>query len=477
MKNRQTFAGRFGQLQTLTNDLEEVRRSGTGRFVLVRGRRQVGKSRLIEEFVERSHAPSIFFSATKGRDSKAELREFAQLIGLLPSSTLGALIDVEFNSWDGAFQALARAIEEPTIVVVDEFPYLVEGASDIEGSFQKAWDRSLKGLPIVLILIGSDLAMMDALTEYGRPLYGRPSRELHLDPLNPSETASLTGLDAVDAFDAYLVTGGFPNLVNRWTEGQSLKQFLGSQLATSSELIVVAGERTLAAEFPPDSHARSVLSCIGNGFPNFSSIASQTGIASTSLDRALKQLLAKGMVVIDLPTSALERNKETRYRLADPYLAFWLRFLERAVPLLDRGRSDQVLQNVLRQWPDFRGAAIEPTIRECIARLLPIEDTDAHTVGKYWTRDGSTEVDVVGVNGYGKQRRVSFVGSMKWRANKPFTGTDAMALAAQRSLVPGTDDKTVLLAVSSSGFKVRDVPITLGPAELLAAWDRRPSTT
>jgi uncharacterized protein len=140
------------------------------------------------------------------------------------------------------------------------------------------------------------------------------------------------------------------------------------------------------------------------------------------------------------------------------------------LPLLDRGRSQQVLQSILGQWPDDRRRAIEPIVRDSVARLLPIDEVDAHTVAGYWTRDGRTEVDLVGIAGNGTSRRVSFLGSIKWRQRRPFSGMDASALAAQLPMVPGVDDRTKLVAVSSSGFDVRDVPITLGPTELLQAW-------
>ncbi len=464
------FAGRHEQLALLEADLAEVRSSGRGRFVLVRGRRQVGKSRLIEEFIDRRGVPAVFFTATKGREASAELNEFTQLIRHPSIDADQYLGDTTFGSWDAALSALARMVKEPTVVVVDEVPYLFAGAPDVEGAFQKAWDRSLKNSPVLLVVIGSDLAMMEALTEYGRPLYGRPTREIDLGPLGPHDVASLTGLSPVDAFDAFIVTGGFPNLVNRWRRRQTLKQFLASQLATSTEVLSIVGERMMSAEFPVDSQARLVLTAIGSGAPTFTTIGAQTGLAAASLDRALKLLTAKRAIAVDQPTSGRSSGRETRYRIADPYLAFWTRFIEPAVPLLDRGRSQQVLQSILGQWPDYRGRAIEPIVRDSVARLLPIDEVDAHTVASYWTRDGRTEVDLVGVDGNGSKRRVSFVGSIKWRQRRPFSGTDASALAAQLPMVPGVDDRTRLLAVSSSGFDVRDVPITLGPAELLQAW-------
>ncbi len=468
--DRAGFSGRHEQIALLEVDLAEVRSSGRGRFVLVRGRRQVGKSRLVEEFIDRSGAPAVFFTATKGREGSSELNEFTQLVRHPSIDADQELADTTFGSWDSALSALARTVKEPTVVVVDELPYLFAGFPDVEGAFQKAWDRSLKNSPVLLIVIGSDLAMMEALTEYGRPLYGRPTREIDLRPLSPHDVASLTGLSPVDGFDAFVVTGGFPNLVNRWRQGQTLKQFLASQLATSTEVLSIVGERMMSAEFPIDSQARLVLTAIGSGAPTFTTIGAHTGLAAASLDRALKLLNAKRAIAIEQPTSGRPSGRETRYRIADTYLAFWTRFIEPALPLLDRGRSQQVLNDIVGQWPDYRGRAIEPIVRESLARLLPIDGVDAHTVASYWTRDGRTEVDLVGVEGNGSRRRVSFIGSIKWRQRRPFSGTDASALAAQLPLVPGVDDRTKLLAVSSSGFDVRDVPITLGPAELLQAW-------
>ena len=464
------FAGRHEQLALLDADLAEVRSSRRGRFVLVRGRRQVGKSRLIEEFIDREGVPSVFFTATKGREAALELNEFTELMRHPDIDSEGALTDTTFGSWDGALSALARTVKQPTVVVIDEMPYLLTGAPDVEGAFQKAWDRSLQSSPVLLIVIGSDLAMMEALTGYGRPLYGRPTREIDLRPLNPHDTASLTGLSPIDAFDAFVVTGGFPNLVNRWRPGHSLKQYLAAQLGSSTEVLSVVGERMMSAEFPADSQARIVLSAIGSGAPTFTAIGAQTGLASASLDRSLKLLVMKHAIAVDQPTSGRPSGRETRYRIADTYLAFWTRFIEPARPLLDRGRSQQVLENILRQWPDYRGRAIEPIVRDSVARLLPLHGADAHTVASYWTRDGRTEVDLVGIDGHANQRRVSFIGSIKWRQRRPFSGFDASALSAQLPFVPGVDDRTALLAVSSSGFDVRDVPITLGPTELLQAW-------
>lgn len=469
------FSGRADELRRLTAMLAAVRSGGEARFVLLRGRRQVGKSRLVEEFLRTVDVPSVFFTATKARVAEVEIRDFVatfRAAGLDPSDSL---VGASYATWDSALAACGRLIETPTVVVIDELPYLLAGAADAEGSFQKAWDRNLKGRPLLLVVIGSDLAVMTALTQYDRPLYGRPTDEMHVKPLDPAETAELAGLDGVAAFEAYLATGGFPNVVGTWPRGASLKSYLERRLTSSSERIVVTGERMLTAEFAPDSHARLLLSAIGTGTPTFAALGSQTGLGAASLNRALELLVAKSVITVDRPLSA-QAPTETRYRVVDTYLSFWLRFIEPALPLLERGRSDLVVAAILQQWPDYRGRAIEPIVREAVARLLPFGDVDAHTVGAYWNRGGSTEVDVVGVSGSTKRPVVSFAGSIKWRERRPFSGRDAQELAAAAAKVPGATSDTQLIAVSASGFDVRDIAIRLGPDDLLGAWSRPESS-
>jgi len=95
---------------------------------------------------------------------------------------------------------------------MDEFPYLVEQVPSLEATLQKVWHRYLGEAPVLLVLIGSDISMMPALTEYDRPLYGRPILEIVVEPFGPHETAEMLGFSAADAIDAQLVLGGFPQI-------------------------------------------------------------------------------------------------------------------------------------------------------------------------------------------------------------------------------------------------------------------------
>lgn len=444
----------------------------------------MGKSRLVEEFLRRAsgdsrgevNVPHVFFTASRQSPAQ-ELGMFAEEVARseLPAA---AVIrgGVSFESWDAALTLLATAVgEAPQVIVLDEFPYLVEQDPTIEATLQKVWDRSLAKVPILLILVGSDVSMMSALTQYDRPMYGRPNREVVVEPFGPHETARMLGLPAAEAFDAQLVVGGFPQLMGEWPEGAGMWEFLKEQLSEPTSPMIVGGERILSAEFPKEIRAREVLETIGVGERTFTTIQRRAGIHETTLQRALEILAStKRMVDAERPLS-VRSSRETHYRVADPYLRFWLRFIGPHAAELERGRGDLVLQRIREGWNAYRGRAVEPLVRDSIVRLLPDERFGAaHYVGGYWTRKGDVEVDLVGADRPQKAERIAFVGSIKWRETELFGGRDLGNLVAHRREVPGATDETLLVGVSRSGFDAQgdSVDVALTPEDLLAAWEQ-----
>lgn len=465
------FVGRQTQLALLERDLAEVRRTRRGRFVLLRGRRRVGKSRLVSEFLRRHDVPAVFFAATPGRPER-ELSRFAEAVGrsTLPAASL-VLSGTSFASWEAALRTVAMSAgDEPSVIVIDELPYLVDGRREVEAELQHVWDQVLEQHPVLLIAVGSDLAMMSALTSYGRPLFGRPTRELVLNPLTVAEVGDLLGFAPADAMDATLVVGGFPLVAQSWTEGFDRRQFLTTSLGDPTSALIVTGERALAAEFP-DPAARAALNAIGSGESGFTAIASRTGLPATTLRRVLDSLLSKRIVVAERPLSTRPAPKLTRIRVADPYLRFWLRFVEPGLEEIERGRGDLAMQRVEEGWPAYRGLAVEPIVRDSLDRLIPDgRFGDVRHIGAYWTRSHDVEVDLVGASDGQPTGRVAMVGSIKWRENAPFGRADLAALLKSRDQVPGTDPHAMLIAVSRTGVEVDGIDLTFGPGDIVDAW-------
>ena len=201
----------------------------------------------------------------------------------------------------------------------------MEQVPAFEGHLQRVWDRFLSRKPVLFLLIGSDLSMMEALNAYERPFYQRGT-EMIIDPLNPAEVGKMLDLDAAAAFDAACVTGGLPLICSEWPRGASLWEYLTQGLNDPLSALLVSGERAMAAEFPSATQARNVLTAIGRGERTFSKIARAAGgITHSSLSHALGTLDSKRLVRGTLPLST-HPSKERRYRITDPYLRFGCRF-------------------------------------------------------------------------------------------------------------------------------------------------------
>lgn len=348
----------------------------------------------------------------------------------------------------------------------------MEKDSSIEAILQLVWDRTIQRSPVLLIVIGSDRATMESLSQEGRPLYDRP-REMVVEPLSPAAVGDMLGLGPADAMDAHLVTGGFPVLALEWGSGNTLDEYLEDGLHDPTSFLVVSAERSLTAEFPAGARTRAVLSAIGADARANREILQRTGLSGTVLQEALAVLVAKGVVDRMLPYSATASPKTARYVVADPYLRFWLRFVGGAnIDLIERGRGRVVLERLREAWPTHRGSAIEPLIRQAVERLLPDPRLgDAVHVGGFWTRNNAVEVDLVGGDRTPVASSIAWVGSIKWRETVPFTRGDTAALATSRALVPGTTDETTLVGVSRAGFEKRTgLDLELSPKDLIDAF-------
>jgi hypothetical protein len=473
------FVGRAWLIARITAEWEAVRADGEGRLITVRGRRRVGKTWLVEEFIERASPPHIFFAASAQTEER-ELGLFARELASssLPSHRLAE--GAEFSTWQAALVTAASETDQvrPSVIVLDEFPYLLgeteQSRKAALGTVQTAWDRTLSKQPVLLILVGSDFAMMEQITSHGRPLYQRTSREIFVPPLDPAEAAALSGLSGGDALDSYLVTGGFPKVV-RAKMGRSLKDFLEDQLADDGSPLIATGRQVLDGEFAPNTQARAILSVIGEGFRRRTDIASEIGVEAHNLQGPLNTLVDKKRVVESRRPLSTGASRDARYEIVDPYLRFFMRFVDRYRGEIERGRGRVVAKAILADWPAYRGKAIEALIREAVDEILPDSRFGpAVAVGGFWTTDHQIEIDLVGADRREPPaKRIDFIGSIKWRENKPLGFADLNGLTQKGASIRGVGSATKTVGVTRSGVDARAAAafdVILEPDEILAAW-------
>lgn len=481
------FFGRKEVLAALTRHLQAVERRQAGRIVAVRGRRQVGKSTVVERFVQSAGVPYVFATGVYQASARRQLEDATQAITesqrpLPDAALLTASTAPSWREWLGRLALAARS--GPVVAVLDEFPYLASADPTLEGELQAQWDRTLEKLPVLLVLIGSDVAMMERLASHGRPLFGR-LQPLVVPPLSPADLAeALPGRSAFEVLDAYLVTGGYPRLVSDLVDSGSptAAAYVHRSLQDAYSPLVTTAKLTLDAEFPDAQAAYQVLSAIGadeTARPGFNDILStiadpaERGKTETAISRALRTLTeAKGLVERETPAWAAANSKLRRYRVNDPYLRFWFRYVEQQVDRIARGRADLAIAAFERDWSSWRGRSIEPVVREALQRLAPTDPhlSEVEAVRPWWVRDGSTEVDVVATT----TSSTALVGTIKWRPSRGVSAEELAVLRRQRERVPRSE-AALLAAISPSGRAPRGADVAYDADDLLAAWRREPA--
>ncbi|MHA6618460.1 AAA family ATPase [Pseudonocardia sp. DLS-67] len=472
------FIGRATELGVLQKRLDRVARTGAGAAVALRGRRQVGKSRLVQEFCDRSGVPYLFATATKGASSVEAVSTF---LADLRSSSLAGSIDVVpsgvAGGWPDAFRALTVALPDtPSIVVIDELPWLAEQDELFDGALQTAWDRLLSRRPVLLLLLGSDIHMMERLTGYDRPFFGRADNMV-LGPLNPAEVSGALGLEGADAIDAHLITGGLPGVLTSWPHGTPPPDFLETECGDPAAPLFSVPESALLAEFANPDQARRVIEAVGSGDRSHATIAAAAGgrqgpVPSGALSPLLRRLVEeKRVLALDQPLST-KPGRPGLYRIADSNLRLYLGIGRSAHEQARRGRPDAAVTLVQRRWTSWRGRAVEPLIRDALelaalAGALPWQEVA--TVGGWWNRRFDPEIDLVGADRGPVAHRVDFVGSIKW-INSAFDHRDLGTLRHGATQVPGFDPESGLVVVSLSGVVGVDAALVWGPSDVVSAW-------
>lgn len=300
-----------------------------------------------------------------------------------------------------------------------------------------------------------------------------------VEPFDPGESAQALGRrTALGTLDAFLVTGGYPRLVAALRRHTSVVQFVSAQLEDDNSELINTGQRTLDAECPSDSQARLVLTAIGGdevGRARFGRVVDGVrgagqppATAQTAVRRAVELLRdRKRVVTVDTPAGATS-SRLTRYRIADPYLRFWVRFVLPHADDVARGQPDLAQAAFRRGWSTYRGAAIEPVVREAMFRLAPsLGWPEVDAVAPWWDRTGQREVDLVVTR---RRQGVAAVGTIKWRDRRPITTREVRELEAIRASVPRAAQSQLVGVCPAGASDSSALDVVLDAQGVLNAW-------
>lgn len=441
-----TFLDRESELRTL----ERVWGSAGPCLVVVWGRRRTGKTRLLGRFVERKQA--IFYGATE-QSAAAELRSFSNAVReSLPPSGAELLAHGDFPDWESALRYLGhKASRRRLAVVFDEFPYLVAADPALPSIIQRFWDHEGRSSKLRLILCGSAQALMQDLQAERAPLFGRIDARVHLRPFTVEDTVLfLPRLNAVECAICRAVLGGMPSYLARWDDRVGHRANLRRLFADPASPLVAEGEFVLTSELRAAAGYFRILRAIASGRTTYGAIRQ---FADIEVQHQLERLLEIELIERVVPvTEDPARTKQVVYRIADDFLSFWFQFIYRRRADIERGLGrDVVDRSLLPALADYIGPRWEEMCRQFVRRKAAQSELSVRlsSVGRWWMRDNSVEIDVVGLRG----REVALVGSAKWTRSVGRTELRRLRAAA-RSLPRLADDVVYALFARE---EVRDV--------------------
>jgi hypothetical protein len=321
-----------------------------------------------------------------------------------------------YRDWHDALDHLARLAElEPVLLVLDEFPELIETTPALPGILRAFLDRAAGRTKLRLLVCGSAVRTMWSIQETRAPLYGRFDLTLPVYPFRPHEAAQLLpDLAPADRALVYGLVGGMPLYLSWWQPEASIADNLFRIAGMPGSPLLTEGRLIMLTEVGGAMQSASVLYALASGRSRFNEIQGAIGADPTRiLDRLVESRLVERIVPVTEQSGGTRRRM---YRIADNFLAFYLGPLLRHRGEIERGMGSIILPAVVRSLDDHLGPAWEEAFREHLRRLAVAGQLgdDVVAVGSWWQPDGRNEIDAVVIAQPDRTRVPVAVGEAKW---------------------------------------------------------------
>ena len=390
-----------------------------GGFVVIYGRRRIGKTTLIKQFIKSKTA--FYFLATKEVESQS-MKRFAGVIARTTGNSV--LQKAAFSDWLDLFQAVADyKPNEKKVLVIDEFPYLVKVNDSFPSILQNAWDEILKDSNVMLILCGSLISMMKKhALSYESPLYGRRTAQMRIAPLPFTTVYENQKLSFEEAAEQYSITGGVPKYMEFFSDVQPLYEQIKENVLSKNGFLYEEPNFLLTDEVQVPTNYFSIIKVIADGNHKLGTIAGILGLETSALTPYLKTLSELGFTEKQVPVTEknAEKTRKGLYFISDNFLRFWFRYVYPYKGELELDNTQISLDELDKDFKEkFVAFAYEDICKEIFARLCSDKAIDftPSKIGSYWLNDksGNTQIDVMAVDTVNKRL---FAGECKYH-NQP----------------------------------------------------------
>lgn len=365
-------------------------------FIVIYGRRRVGKTELTLKFSRGK--PHIYFLVDRRPESQLMLELKQEMSRHLQDESFAKLA---LNDWTELFQEFTKWNKnEHVVIIIDEFPMLIESDHAITSIFQKIWDQNLKNTRTMLVLLGSSVAMMETeVLDYKSPLYGRRTAQWKLEPLRlPDIIPFFPKYDLETLVHVYGCLGGVPAYLRKFNTQLSFWENVKQKILQKGEFLYEEAEFLLREELREPRNYAAILKAIAQGAKSYGEILNETGMDKSMLSKYTSVLEDLGFVKRIYPIGAKAKPRKGQYAIADNYLNFWFRYVFPNKMELETGNITPILDKIRKDYNNYLGRIFEEIVSELLKEMqrkhrLPFAFTE---IGKWWYKD--TEIDLVAID-------------------------------------------------------------------------------
>ncbi|MGQ4891647.1 MAG: ATP-binding protein [Candidatus Njordarchaeia archaeon] len=393
--------------------------NGKDVLATIYGRRRIGKTRLVLEFLKMLPSSSYVYFVAGRRPILRNLKRFSEEL----SAKLKVTIPI-FDNLVDLFRLLVKVVQDRFLVVIDEFTYLIERDEGILSDMQEIVDLLLGSNKIKIIILGSLVGMMETrVLGYGSPIYGRSNPVIKLDPLDFKYLMNwFASNDRVSLFEIYATTSGVPKYLE-FFKGEDVVGEIKRNFFDSSAFLFRDAMELLKEELRDPTNYLIVLEAIAKGMNKLSEISNYTYIEPTKLTSYINTLRNLGIVKREIPIFAPKKAKRGIYLISDFYFAFWNRFVSPHYEEIESGLIDVVIQDFEKNFNTYLGEAFEQYTRKIFPRIMRKQGYYLSKVGKWWRK--GVDIDIVGLD---DNKKEVVLAEVKW---KKITRKDAIRIISK----------------------------------------------
>ena len=406
------FIGRERELDALN----KLYKSNKFEFAVIYGRRRVGKTALINEFIGDKKA--IYFMGVES-NAKQNLENFSKSIMEFAS---GIETESSFLSFQAALEYVFKLAEnERVILAIDEYPYVARSSKSLSSTLQLLIDKYKDTSKLMLILCGSSMSYMeDHVLAYKAPLYGRRTAQMKLLPFDFEETCRyFKKLSDEDKALIYGVAGGTPQYLLQMDDKLSVEDNIKSTYLNPISFLYEEPTNLLKQEVREPAIYTAIITAIATGSSRMSEISSRVGEDTNVCTNYIKNLMNLGIVQKETPYGE-KASRKSVYSIEDNMFRFWYRFVLDNNSIIARGAADLVYKRIEPQLSDYMGKVFEEICKQYLWKQLlsgncPVE---FNSLGRWWGNDPKekcqTEIDIMGE----QDKNTALFAECKWTNEK-----------------------------------------------------------